>query len=198
MNNSDPPESILITSSLSGEGNTTVAINLAKVIAAAEGNRKTLLIEGNLRNPAIQAYFDLPKSYGLTDVILKDVPLNKTAQITPIPNLHIMGAGSGGLGFLPFDKIENIKGLLKEAKKEYNFIIFDAPPVLESPETALISRQFDSILLIIEANRTVRSDVERTKQEIIESGGKILGIVLNRKKQYIPTKIYRKYLGNNV
>ena len=195
FNNSDPPESILVTSSLSGEGNTTVSTSLAKCIAE-EDNRKTLLIEGNLSNPTFKDYFDFPLSYGLTDVILKGVPLHKTTQITSIRNLHIMGAGSDEAGH-PFDKIANFKDLLKEVKKEYDFIILDAPPVLESPETAIISQQFDGTLLIVQANRTIRADVERVKKEITESGGKILGIILNRKKQYTTKTIYRKYFGHD-
>jgi capsular exopolysaccharide synthesis family protein len=197
LNNSDPPESILITSSLSGEGKTTVAINLAKCIAA-ESNRKTLLIEGNLKNRKIQHYFDLPDSYGITDFMLKNTSLHTTIQNSSVLNLYIMGAGSDGSQFLPPAKIANLKSLLEQSKKEYDFIIFDAPPVLETPETSILSKQFDGTLLIIQANRTVRFDVERTKQEIIESGGKILGIILNRKREYIPIKISRKYYGNNV
>ncbi len=197
FNSTSSPKSILITSSLSGEGSTTISINLA-ISMAEEGNKKVLLIEGNLKKPAIHDYFDLPKAYGLTDIIFKNVPLDEAVQSSQIPDLYIMGAGADGKNSLPFVEITKLKEFLWQAGGKYDFIVLDAPPVLESPETALISRQFDGTILVIQANKTIRLDAEKAKKEIIEMGGKIIGVILNRKKKYIPQNIYNKYFGHDI
>lgn len=188
---------IFVTSALSGEGSTTIAIHLARTKAEVYSN-KILLIEGNLKRPSIQDYFNLPDTVGLTEFIQRDIPLNETIQKSPIQNLHIMGPGLEKFEFPPFLEVSRIKRLLEQSKKEYDFILFDGPPVLEYPETAVIANQFDGTILIIQANKTIRSDVERAKKEITHLGGNIIGCILNRKKNYMSKRIYHKYFGTDV
>lgn len=196
LSHSVQPQAILITSALSEEGSTTVAVNLAKILSE-ENNSKILLIEGNIRNPVIQDILNLPGTKGLTDHILNNAPLHEVIQATSIPNLSVICSGSNKEDFFSFDATKQFTRLIEQVKEEYKIILFDALPVLEYPKTAFISSHFDGTILIVRAHKTLRSDVEKAKEEIINSGGKILGVILNRKKNYVPEKIYRKYFGHD-
>ncbi len=193
----NPPRTILVTSSLSGEGVTTVSVNLAKSIAE-EHSGKILLIDGNIYNPSILNIFNLPDKSGLYDFIYSNSSLHESVQSSSsISNLYIMGLGRTELESFTFEKMGDIKRLIEQSKKEFDFIIFDAPSILECSETPLITRYFDNILLIIQAHKTIIADVEKAKNEIVNAGGKIKGIILNRRKQYVPQKIHNKYFGHD-
>lgn len=192
-----PPRTLLLTSSVSGEGCTTIATHLARIKAEAY-NEKILLIEGNFKNPSISYDPPLSDPPGFSDILLRSVSLKEAIQPSPIQNLLFLGPGSEKLGSLSSPKVEAMKRLLAQAKEMYDFILLDGPPALEYPEIAILSNLVDGTILIVQANKTTREDVQRAKREIMNLGGAIIGCILNRKKHFIPKEIYQKYVGSSL
>jgi len=194
---SSSPRTFLVTSSVSGEGCTTIATHLARMKAEAY-NEKILLIEGNFINPSISYGSQLSDPPGFSDILLRGASLREAVQPALIQNLHYLGRGSEKLGSLSSPKVEALKRLLEQAKEMFDFILFDGPPALEYPEIAILSNLFDGTILIVQANKTMPEDVQRAKKEIMNLGGAIIGCILNRKKHFIPKEIYKKYVGSDL
>jgi len=192
-----PPKTILVTSSVYGEGCTTIATHLARIRTKAY-NEKILLIESHVKNSS--GSFDSPLSEppGLSDILFKGVSLEEVVRPSTPQNLHFMGPGLEKLGSLSLPKIEALKQLLQKAKERYDFILFDGPPVLEYPEIGILANQFEGTLLVIQANKTTRGDVERATRVILNVGGKLIGCILNRKQNFVPKRIYQKYVGSDL
>jgi hypothetical protein len=177
------PQTLLITSSVSGEGTTTVATCLAKSIAVAHGAR-ILLVKANPRCPEVEPF-------SLTEFAPKpdgEVTSPQTPQESQVRDLERRMNALDPV--LPY-RGDGLKALLEEAEQRYHLIVFDGPPILECPETAMLASQMDGTILVVEANRTARGAAEQAKDDIIRAGGAIIGVLLNREKQFIPAWIER-------
>lgn len=175
--------SMMITSSLQGEGTTTLTSNLARIIAEYH-NKKILVIDGNFLNPGIRKYFNLPTAPGLAEYLEADLPFGKVIQTSSNQNIHVLGIGLNPLQSLPLAKIGSIEKLLSRARDDYDFVLMDAPPALKYPDALIWAPRFNGTIVVVQAERTPRSCVERTLKEIVAKGGKIIGVVLNRKRAY--------------
>ena len=78
------------------------------------------------------------------------------------------------------------------SKKKFDYIIIDAAPIGSCPESQAICAKADGVLMVIESGKTRRQVAQRTKKELEDAGGKLLGLVLNRRRYYIPDWIYRR------
>ncbi|MFC2171011.1 tyrosine-protein kinase family protein [Acidobacteriota bacterium] len=188
--------SLLVTSSLSDEGSTTIASCLARNMAI-DYAKDVLLVDANLEQPALRKIFDLPGGPGLSDYILDEHPLDKCIQRTSIPLLSVMGKGSATISSLALENANSIRTLIEQVRDRFSFLVIDSPPVLESPETALIARYFDGTILVIQAHKTSQPTVVKAKNEISNLGGNLIGIVLNRKKKITTPRLLRKHLGDD-
>lgn len=191
----DPTQkTLLITSSGPREGKSSIASNLAIVMAQA--GLKTLLISADLRRPSLDKVFGIKREPGLNEFItgaatLKDV-LNNIVDImvgdmnfddirkTPgMDNIWIIP--SGRLSYNPAEilKSKEIKGLIEKVRNRFDVIIFDAPPVLPVTDASLLAPSMDSVVLIYEIGRTSREALIRTKIQLESVGAKISGVILN-------------------
>ena len=84
------------------------------------------------------------------------------------------------------------KSLLQDALKRYDVILVDAPPIIGSPETPRLAALADGVLLVVHAGKTKREIAQRAIEMITQLEGNVLGVVLNRKKYYIPDFIYKR------
>ncbi len=80
-------------------------------------------------------------------------------------------------------------------KDSYNYVVLDAPPVLEFAECRVLCAKVDGVVLVIDSGKTHRPVAIRAKRQLEDAGGKLLGVVLNKKKNYIPDFIYRRMRG---
>ncbi|MCP4688817.1 MAG: CpsD/CapB family tyrosine-protein kinase [Desulfobacterales bacterium] len=196
-NHNPAPRTVLLAGSISGEGATTVAANLAMFVAANSPGR-VLLVDGDTKTPGIFNFFDIREPGGLTDFLSGERPLDEAVHPTGVSNLFLLGKGREEFQLSPNGLEAKIDRLLEEARKTFDFVFFDSPPVLEIPGTAAVAGRFDGALLIIQADRTIMSDVEKAFHEITALGGKVIGSILNRKKRYLPGKMHRGYFGHDI
>lgn len=173
-----PSKTILITSSMQGEGKTFVACNLAVTIAQGL-DEHVLLVDADLRSPRVHKVFGLESNNkGLTEHLMHDIPLQNLLYKTNIEKLTILAAG---VAENPAEILTSrkMKTFIEEVRDRYpdRYIIFDSPPLELAPESIALSNEVDGVLLILQRGRTPREMVKKTLQKL--NRDKFLGIVFN-------------------
>ncbi|MGD1807342.1 GumC family protein [Dapis sp. BLCC M126] len=171
-------QSLVITSSTSGDGKSTVAVNLAQIAAAI--GQKVLLVDADLRNPQIHLRLGLPNLQGFTDALATDLSLNDAIQRSPVnDNLFVLTAGQ-----VPPDPIK----LLSSKKKQYlmeqfqaffDLVIYDTPPLINLADANLIAAHADGTIVVVAIEKTDRSMLTKGLEGFKISGGSPLGTVTN-------------------
>lgn len=171
-----PLKTVMITSAAPSDGKTLTALNLALVLSESYG-RRVLLVEGDLRRPAICAAAGLPTTTeGLSDV-LKARDDRTVSLIKLSESLSLMPAGRPDQEPLSGLTSARFERLLKDASEQFDWVILDTPPLGAAPDASLMAPLVDAVLLVVRAGKTPHSIV----QHAIETLGadRILGIVLN-------------------
>lgn len=177
-----PAQILLVTSSVPGEGKSSVAANLA--IAIASTGRPTVLVDADLRRPVVTDIFNLPGGAGLTDVLSHHATLDDVLQpYGPIPSLSILAGGR-----IPPNPSELLgsramRSLLDDLSRDA-FVIIDAPPLLPVTDAAVLSNIADGVLVVVKADSTSVDEVSKSLSNLHKVGANVLGFVLNR----VPTK----------
>jgi polysaccharide biosynthesis transport protein len=173
-----PARSILITSSLPGEGKSATAANYA-VILAQKGGR-VLLVDADLRRPTLHRYFGVANTAGVSDAIIGEVSEAVVGiPIPALPELHFLPAG--GKVSLPSEALGSMKfhAMLKEWEQQYDTVIFDSAPVLSVSDTVPLASWADAVVLVVRAGVTPLSALQRTKTILRRAHVRIAGVVLN-------------------
>ena len=168
---------IMLTSSVAEEGKTTSSCNLA--ITMAQDHKKVLLIDGDLRRPNLFKTFKINMMPGLSDIIYGKYALDEAIQhVIDVPGLDLLASGrmtsmtTELLGSVSFKKI------VDEAREKYDFIIIDAPPVLNVSDTIIISRIVDKVLFVVAMEKTNQSLVREAKKGLDKVSAKTMGMIL--------------------
>ncbi len=171
---------ILITSSLAQEGKTFVAINLA-ITFAREVDQTVLLVDVHLRNPSVLKCFGIEQEQGLTDYLLRDEALPSLLIRPGIEKLTVLPAGLPSENSAELLRSQKMQQLIGEMKNRYSnrYIFFDAPPVLTSVDTMVLSEYVDKTLLVIESGRVKPSQVAEALNRLEKN--KLLGTIINKK-----------------
>lgn len=187
-----PPKTIVITSSVEGEGKSFVASNIA-ISWAAEG-KKVLLIDGDLRRPGVANYFALTGKLGLTNFLVGDADIKDIQQSSDVDKLTIITTGP-----IPPDPAKLVESrrmhqLVKEMEGIYDLIVIDSPPILAASDAIVYGTWTDGTLIVIESGRASRrhfSDIiELVKKANINVIGAVLNKVVGRETAYY--QYYRK------
>lgn len=170
-------KSVLITSAVSGEGKSTISINLA--LSMADMGRSTLIVENDFRRPMLGKQLGVRPDIGLVDVLNQTAVLDEAITDTTYPNLYFLGVG----GFIgnPVEVLASKKYeiIIENLKTMYDFVIFDAPPIGTIIDGALISPHVDGVLIVIRAGTVDPPQVKNVVAQLEKSGARILGAVLN-------------------
>jgi exopolysaccharide/PEP-CTERM locus tyrosine autokinase len=173
------PRSILVTSTVPGEGKSFVASNLAVAIAQ-DIDRYVLLVDCDLRQPKIHTQFGFGETPGLSDYLTNGSDLKDLLLNTQINKLSILPAGVRPPNPAELLSSEKMAALLEEITQRYRdrMIIIDSPPPKLTAESSFLARKVDGIILVINYGKTRREDV---KDLVVKLGKhKILGSVINR------------------
>jgi capsular exopolysaccharide synthesis family protein len=155
----------VITSAIKGEGKSVVAANLAYVLACNLG-KPTLLIDVDLKCPTVHQFMGIPQFPGLRDVLegarSVDSCLHRAGELP----LWILPSGVASGRKLELSNIHQIAGMLTELKKQYKYIIIDAPPILPLADMHMLAGMADTLVLVIRAGLTPRGVVEKAIRTI--------------------------------
>jgi capsular exopolysaccharide synthesis family protein len=179
-----------ITSTSPKEGASFVAFHLA-VSLAKDPQTRVLLVDADFRRPSLHPLFENANAAGFSDTLTAGVDPRDVLRRTSMPQLAFMPLGTPVADPGQCLRSDQLDRLLKRFKSNFNFVIFDTPPVSRFPECLIMGPKVDQVILVVRAHRTRRQAVEHAKEEIKKYGGRLLGVVLNRRRFYVPSFLYR-------
>ncbi|MBW2576142.1 MAG: CpsD/CapB family tyrosine-protein kinase [Deltaproteobacteria bacterium] len=185
-------KTILITSPAHGDGSTTTAVSFAKTMAHF-CRLNVLLIDANLRSPRLHEVFNVEYNQGLGDLLTKEEEKeNSLFKKVGHGNLYLITCGKKNSGPLAIFESGRFDKTLKQMREKFDYVILDAPPVSGYAETKVMGKKVDGVILVIESGKTRKQVAIKAKQELKDAGAKVLGVILNRRKYYIPEFIYKR------
>jgi capsular exopolysaccharide synthesis family protein len=193
----NPPRTILVTSSQPGEGKTTTAVNTA--ISLAQLGASVLLIDSDLRRPAVHKTFRLPHTRGLSSYLSGSGKIEDLIIKLSIPNLSVLTSGPIPPNPAELISSERMKDLLRALCEKYDHIIIDSPPLISVTDPVILSTMVDGSILVVQAGRSTRDMVRRARQELNGVGAKVFGVVLNNvdvKREGYDEYYYQRYYSS--
>lgn len=184
-------KTICFSSSVSGEGTSTIAARFAMTL---RGFRwlKPVLIDANLRNPTVRRVFDLPPSDGLVELLMEKTSFESAVSRVPNVGLAVIGEGRTAANPQAILTPRNVSRLIGEVRRHFNCVVLDLPAVTGNPETKVLASLCDGVVLVIETARTKREVALRSKDALTAAGARLLGTVLNKRRYVIPELLYKR------
>lgn len=185
---------IVITSTAPSEGKTVISSNLAASLAQAD--QRTLIIDGDMRRPRIHEVFSYLQDPGLSNVLVGTAGLSDAIRKTSIPKLSVMAAGHIPPNPAELLGSERFKDLLRELRRQFDWIIIDAPPVMAVTDAALVSNIATGVVFVVGAEMTSRRHAAVAIEQLAAAKARFIGAVLNRanvqRHGYYYATYYRK------
>jgi capsular exopolysaccharide synthesis family protein len=191
-----PPKTILVTSSQPSEGKTTTAINTAFMLA--QTGAEILIIDCDLRRPRLHAHFGAPNNRGLTNWLSGETDVDGLLQTyKPQSNLKFLTSGPvppNPAELLGSDEMRKLLGVLAE---RFAHVIIDSPPAISFTDASILSTMVDGVVLVVHGGRSSRAVVRRAKQQLLDVGAHLFGVVLNNIKVETQDYYYSGYYSSN-
>lgn len=184
-------KTIYVTSCGDAEGKTITALSLAYALAA-RSNLKVLLVDGNLHAPQIYKLFHVEGVCGLADLLLSTTGYEEAFRKTEYESLTIVPHGNKVSSTTEVFRTDKFKDRLDALRQKFDYVIFDGHAVFSSSDAAIIARYFDGIVFVVECEKTNWAMFRDAREKLEMAGGSVLGVVLNKRKYYIPKILYGK------
>jgi capsular exopolysaccharide synthesis family protein len=161
-----------------GEGKSTTLFNLA--YTCAKGGYTVLVVDADLRRPSQHRLFGVENTVGLSNYLTSNMSFEEVVRTTGVDNLYFIPSGQ-----LPRDAVgilnsQRMTDLIRNTKMRYDLVMFDSPPILGVSDGAVLASEVDLSIMVIEHRRFPRSMLQRVKQAVVNVGGNLLGVVLNK------------------
>ena len=168
---------LVLTSPGPADGKSTTVANLA--ITFAQQGQKTLLVDADLRRAVLDKTFSVPRTPGLTEVVVGVAALDDAVHSTSVENLFVMGSGQ-----LPPNPSEllgsaRMREVLDAARERFDVVLFDSPPLLAVTDAAVLSTMVEGSILVVRMGSTSREAVRRAASHLRAVHSRVLGAVLN-------------------
>jgi capsular exopolysaccharide synthesis family protein len=193
------PRSLLVTSSLPGEGKTTTAVNTA--VSLAQTGVSVVIIDADMRRPRLRSIFGLSDRAGLSSILSNELSEDEILAIVsqdPATGLHLLTAGPIPPNPAELLGSEQMRRLMTILQSKFTHVVVDSPPVSSFTDGVLISSMVDGVLLVVHGGKSSRHVVKRSRQLLQDVGAKIFGVVLNNVNlQTHDYYYYQRYYGSN-
>jgi capsular exopolysaccharide synthesis family protein len=195
-----PAKSILITSTVPGEGKTTTASCLA--ITASLAGETVLLIDGDLRRASLASAIGIAGAVGLTEILSGEAgvsdsvhPLTLFEHTSTTAPVSVMAGGRKSPMILPALDWPKAQARFLSISRAFDMVLVDSPPILAANDALLLSSIVDSVLLVIGTGSVNLDEVRRAKEQLEQSGTPLIGAVLNRFNPKIHGQSSQPYRG---
>jgi capsular exopolysaccharide synthesis family protein len=175
------PKTLLVTSSLPGEGKTTTAINMA--ISLAQTAAKVLIVDADMRRPRMHSIFHLLNKDGLSTILsneLSEAEILNMVQQEKDTGLYVLPCGPMPPNPAELLGSDQMRRLLTYLESTFTHVIIDSPPVASFTDGVLLGCQVDGVLLVVHAGKSSQEIARRGRQVLTDVGAKIIGVVLNK------------------
>lgn len=173
----DPIRTLLVTSPGPGEGKSTTAVNYA-VMLAQQGER-VLMIDADLRRPAMHRALDLLREPGLTNLLVGDVEPREAVRPNVLPNMDVLPSGPFPPNPSELLNSKSMQRILEEFQGKYTQIVIDSPPVLAVTDSSVLAVHTDGVVLVLRSGETEQRAAERAVDQLRRLGVRVFGAVLN-------------------
>jgi non-specific protein-tyrosine kinase len=173
-----PIHTLLVTSVAPNENKSITVANLA--ISLAQGDKKTILVDADVRRPALHTLFGLNNDKGLTSIFIDAKgPIEPALQAVNVPNLQVLT--SGPLPPNPAELLgsQRMLDVMEALKSRADIVLFDAPPVIAVTDASVLGTRVDGVLLVVQAGQTRREQAKRAKQQLEKLHIRVIGAVLS-------------------
>ena len=172
-----PPKSIIVTSSASSEGKTSLAVNLA--ITSARTGQRVALVDADLRRPMVHTFLDTPEHKGLVDVLAGTIELSDALQPSEAGPMDVLVAGPVPTNPSELLGSETMLKTIRHLESSYDLVIIDSPPVLPVTDALLIGVHVDAVVVVARLGQTTRDRIRRTIAALTNVNANMAGVVPN-------------------
>jgi len=186
--------SFLVTSANRGEGKSTVASHLALTVARFR-NKKSLIVDADLRRPRLHQIFNVPKNPGLLECLEGKADPLEVIKDTPIDNLKVIPSGRKVSSPAHLFEGEMLSEIFDKIKFYHDIVIVDSAPIIPVSDPMLISSELDGVIMVLLAGMTPRNVALRAKNILLDADAEILGVVVNNLSEVLPYYYDYRYYG---
>ena len=173
----NPPQIMLVTSALPGEGKSTTVANTA--MALAQTGAQTLIVDLDMRQPKLAESFGIKAEQGMSTFLSGISDLSSQIYETGVPDLFLLPAGPRAPN--PAELIGSARMLpaIQLMREHFTYVVIDTPPVLELSDALAASPHADGVILVARGGKTPRKSVQRAADSLAQVGAKLLGVLVN-------------------
>lgn len=187
----EPVRTLVVTSSLPGEGKTRTAANLAVVMAQA--GRRVILVDADLRRPKLPDIFRRIDTQGMTNMLIEEGNPSDFILPTEVPNLRLLCAGPRPLNPSEIVGSQRMQRLISYLRDISDLVIFDTPPLNAVTDPAVLAARVDGVVLVVHAGHSTTAAVKQGVEALNKVGARVLGVVLNKLKDRRGVQYYEYY-----
>jgi capsular exopolysaccharide synthesis family protein len=170
-------KTLVVTSSLPGEGKTATTVNLAVVLAQL--GRRVVVVDADLHRPRVHELFGVSNRVGLVSVLAEGIDLAKVVQPTRIAGVAVVTSGPPSPNPSGLLASEAMEKLLEALKGAFDHVVIDSPPVQAVADALILGNLADGVVLCVKGGATAREVVVRTRDKLSRAGARVLGVLIN-------------------
>jgi len=183
--------SVLLVSALAGEGVSTVTLGLAATMAEV-ARQGVLVIDLNSANPTLADRHDVRMPVGLGELLAKDATRADAVAESDIPHLFVLGRGRASADLSQPASLALFDELVRGMRSDFDHLLIDGGALATSPDSLLVASKVDGVMLVVQAERTSAEVVRDASHQLRTAGANLLGVVLNRRRDYLPGFLSRR------
>ena len=183
--------SVMFVSALPGEGVSTVTLGVANA-AALGAPAGVLVVDADFASPSLAGRLGVSPRLGLSDILAKRVARVDAVARTAVSRLFVLDGGAGDVSFTSARALDDVRELLADLQTTYDHVLVDGGSLETCPESVLLSRHVDGVAIVVHAEHTPSEVVVDATTRLRRAGARLLGVVLNRRRTYVPASVSKR------